>query len=149
MLTMTAPLPSSALPSRTVLRGWQILIVEDDPTSLHLLEEILYQFGAKVHTAANGLEALRMLDYLQPDLLITDLSLPVMSGWELLERLRRDPRWRTLPAVALTAHTLPGLNDRAHTAGFIGYMTKPIQLGSFMSELLAIVAGSSATHPDQ
>jgi len=138
---MTTSPPPAALPPRTLLRGWQILIIENDAASLYLLEEILYHFGATVHTATNGLEALRMLDYLRPHLLISDLSMSVMSGWELIERLRRDQRWLTLPIIALTAHATPGYHDRTCAAGFNGYLTKPILIDKFIAELMQIING--------
>src|SRR5574341_154027 len=105
---------------------WTVLAVDDEPDSLEVVMEVLEFYGATAHTASDGLRALEMLVTVQPDLILTDLSMPNLDGWGLLAAVRRDPKLAGIPIVALTAHAMAGDEERAMAAGFTSYITKPI-----------------------
>jgi PAS domain S-box-containing protein len=110
------------------LSGIRVLAVDDEPDSLRLLTEILERAGAHVTTARSGAAVLEKLESADPDVLIADLGMPLMDGFQLIEQLRRspNPRLRDLPAAALTAYARS--EDRARTlqGGFEMHLAKPI-----------------------
>lgn len=118
---------------------WTVLAVDDEPDSLEVVMEVLEFYGATVHTASDGLRALEMLVTVQPDLILTDLSMPNLDGWGLLAAVRRDPKLAGIPIVALTAHAMAGDEERAMAAGFTSYITKPISPLSLIEEIMARV----------
>lgn len=122
---------------------WQVLVVDDEPDSLEIVSRILSYHGARVETVAEGMAALEALDRLTPTLIIMDLSMPDMDGWEVLYHLRNNPRLRSVPMVALTAHAMKGDRERALDAGFYHYLTKPLNPLSFFDDLLAALANGS------
>jgi len=124
---------------RDILKDWEVLVVEDDPDSMDVATLILQFYGAKVYSAHNGQEALTMLATLRPRFIISDLSMPVMSGWDLIDRLKRDRRLMDIPAIALTAHAMVGDREKAIAAGFYNYLTKPLTAMTFMHDLLALL----------
>ncbi|MDX1995315.1 MAG: response regulator [bacterium] len=124
---------------RTVLSGWDILVVEDEADSLDIAVSVLTYYGASVHTAGNGQEALHKLETLTPRLIISDLSMPVMSGWALIEHLNQDRRLMSIPAIALTAHAMPGDREKAIAAGFHNHLTKPLTATTFIRHLLNLL----------
>lgn len=126
---------------RDILKDWEILVVEDEPDSLNVAELILTFYGAKVHSATNGQQALDLLmaQTLHPRFIICDLSMPIMSGWELADKLKRDRRTLDIPLIALTAHAMSGDRERAIAAGFCNYLTKPLTVQTFITDLLRIL----------
>jgi CheY-like chemotaxis protein len=105
-----------------------VLAVDDEPDSLRLLTEILEAAGARVTTAKSGAAALEKVESARPDVILADLGMPLMDGFELIQRLRQSPdeSVRRLPAAALTAYGRT--EDRARTlqAGFEMHLAKPI-----------------------
>src|SRR5947208_14725892 len=95
---------------RDTLKDWDILVVEDEIDSLEVAERILKFYGAKVHSATNGQQGLDMLitQSLHPRFIICDLSMPVMSGWEFVDQLKRNRATLDIPIIALTAHAMIG-----------------------------------------
>jgi CheY-like chemotaxis protein len=124
---------------RDILKDWIVLVVEDDPGNLDVAVRILRFYGANAHSATNGQEALALLATLHPRFIISDLSMPVMSGWDLIKHLKREQRWVDIPTIALTAHTMAGDREKAIAAGFNKYLTKPLTGKTFMRELLALL----------
>lgn len=108
------------------MAGETILIVDDVPVNLKLAGAILKREGYTIETAEDGQQALDMLETLQPDLILSDIQMPVIDGFELARRVRQDERFRDTPMVALTALALKAGEERAKEAGFDGYLTKPI-----------------------
>ena len=108
------------------LAGLRVLLVEDQPDTLTMFRDALEGFGAHVRTASNGHDALDVAEAWPPDLLVTDLGLPGMDGYELLRALRAKPSLRPFPAVAVSAYA--SLDDRARAlaAGFHTHVAKPI-----------------------
>lgn len=125
--------------SRTILVGWQVLVVEDEPDSLDIVLRVLRHYGATVRAAKNGQEALQTLMDFKPHFIVSDLSMPGMNGWQLIEALKQDSATSEIPVIALTAHALLGDREKAIAAGFHNYLTKPLTVGTFMNNLLALL----------
>jgi two-component system cell cycle response regulator len=122
-----------------MLSGWTVLVVDDEPDSIQVLELLLARYGAQVFTAKNGSEGLTLARQQQPRLIITDLSMPQVSGWEMFETLQHDVAMRQIPVIALTAHAMAGDREKVLRAGFAYYLTKPLRPKSFIGELMAIL----------
>jgi PAS domain S-box-containing protein len=122
------------------LRGVHVLAVDDEPDSLRLLTEILEAAGARVTTAMSGAAALEKMQSSKPDVLLADLGMPSMDGFELIERIRRspEPELREVPAAALTAYGR--VHDRSKTlqAGFEMHLVKPIDPVELASAVQAL-----------
>lgn len=103
-----------------------ILLVEDNPHNRKIFSGMLTHAGFKVIEAADGGQALTLVGKERIDLVLMDLSIPVVDGWEVTRRLKADPRFKALPVIALTAHAMRGDEERAMEAGCNGYLTKPI-----------------------
>jgi CheY-like chemotaxis protein len=119
---------------------WIVLIVDDEPDNLEVVAETLEFHGVTVKTAANGLDALTVLNGFNPNLILLDLSMPKMNGWETRTRLKGDSHTAPIPVIALTAHAMAGDADRAISAGFDGYMIKPINILTLLDDIRAAVA---------
>src|SRR4051812_25057021 len=105
----------------------KILLVEDNEENLDMLEYRLRRKGFEVHTARNGQEAIAQAQAHRPDLILMDLSMPVMDGWEATRRLKAATETRTIPVIALTAHAMVGDREKAIAAGCDDYATKPVE----------------------
>ena len=110
---------------RLDLHGVSVLIVEDHRDSRDLLREVVESFGATVAVAADGREALRVVSWMRPELILCDLRMPVIDGYSFIDRLRHDPAMNSSAVLALT--TLEGESDikRTWEAGFDGHLVKP------------------------
>lgn len=103
----------------------RVLLVDDYPDAREMYSEYLKFSGFDVVEAANGKEALERAVESTPDIILMDLSLPIMDGWEATRRLKADQRTADIPVVALTGHALSGLSEGAQRAGCAGFVTKP------------------------
>ena len=131
--------PSFAdLPS---LSGTHVLAVDDDADAVGLLREILEAVGASVTTTTSGRAALEIVEASRPDVLIADLGMPLMDGFELIRRLRAsdDPAVRNIPAAALTAYARPEDRAKALQSGFEIHLAKPIDPVELISAVKALV----------
>ena len=124
---------------KDLLRSKTILVVDDEPDSLAVAQILLEMYEVNVITAMDGSEGLEKANEHLPSFIISDLSMPVMSGWEMLKNLKEDRRTLDIPVVALTAHAMTGDRDRAIRAGFHNYLTKPLRPETFIEELLRVV----------
>jgi CheY-like chemotaxis protein len=124
---------------RDLLAGWDVLVVDDEPDSLEVASRILRYYGARVHTASNGKEALDQVRSIRPRFIISDISMPEMDGWELLKELKLHRDMLEIPVIALTAHAMVGDRDRAIEAGFHNYLSKPLTAATFMRDLLNLL----------
>ncbi len=106
-------------------QGPLILVVDDYDDAREMYAEYLQFCGFRVAEARNGNEALEQAFTLKPDLILMDLSLPGMDGWEATRQLKADDRTRTIPVVALTGHALAGASEGAKRAGCDSFVTKP------------------------
>ena len=102
-----------------------VLVVDDVDHGREIFAEYLEYRGFRVATAADGLEALDKAFELRPDVILMDLSLPGIDGWEATRRLKQDERTRHIPIIALTAHALASAHDRAREVGCDAVVTKP------------------------
>jgi len=109
----------------------RVLVVEDNEDNLQLVRFLLEHNGYAVISARNGREGLAVAQKELPNLILMDLSLPEMDGWEAARQLKCDPNTAYIPLLALTAHTLPGDRKRAFSIGFDGYISKPIDVARF------------------
>ena len=103
-----------------------ILVVEDDATMQKMALKILRSRGFSCELARNGREAVAMAAALKPGLILMDLSLPEMNGWEATRALKADPALAPIPVVAITAHAMVGDREKYLAAGFDDYVAKPI-----------------------
>lgn len=118
-----------------------VMVVDDFRDGRELVAEILVDAGLRTTEAADGLEALAKAATLLPDLILLDLTLPGVDGWELTRRLKADPATRRIPIIALTAHALQGPLERARAVGCDLVLTKPCapdELVKQVQQLLAI-----------
>ena len=102
-----------------------VLVVDDVAHGREIFAEYLEFRGFRVATAADGLEAMDKAFELLPDIILMDLSLPQLDGWEATRRLKADERTRSIPIIALTAHALAAAHDRAKEVGCDAVVTKP------------------------
>jgi CheY-like chemotaxis protein len=125
--------PGSPIPA-VVHPDLRILIVEDQEDNLavvqNILEVVLRQ--KDVCVARDGHEGIRMAYEHSPDLILMDLSLPKLSGWEVTRSLKSNPRFRKVPILAVTAHAMVGDREKALAAGCDGYFPKPIEVDEFV-----------------
>ncbi len=112
-----------------------ILVAEDNAVNRELLRELLEARGYAVEEACNGQEALHMIAQSRPDLLLLDLSMPVLDGFSTLRQIRDTPALASLPVLAVTAYAMRGDQEKALQAGFDGYLSKPINSSSLDAEL--------------
>ncbi len=113
----------------------RILLVEDNELNRDMLSRRLVRRGYQVEIAVDGREGLSMAGASSPDLILLDLSLPEMDGWEVLRQLRQDPKMKNIPVVALTAHALVTDRNRAMEAGFDDYDIKPVEMPRLLQKL--------------
>lgn len=122
-----------------LLKDWDIVVIDDEPDSLEVARYILDFYGANVHTATNGKEGIEVVETIQPRFVISDLSMPEMDGWEFLSELKTAVNIKDIPVIALTAHAMKGDRERAMSAGFHNYLTKPLTANTFMDQLLVLM----------
>jgi two-component system, cell cycle response regulator DivK len=112
-----------------------ILVADDKASSRELVRTVLEHIGFQVVEASDGAEALEHARRLAPELILLDLQMPELDGFQVIERLRAEARFAATPIVALTASAMHGDREKALAAGFSGYITKPIRLASLRSEI--------------
>jgi len=115
--------------------GNRILVIEDMEENLEVITCLLSAFGHTVLTARDGEEGLEAAARERPDLILCDLRMPKVDGFEVAEQLKRDPELRRIPLVAVTALAMVGDRARVLMAGFDGYITKPIVPEEFPGEV--------------
>jgi CheY-like chemotaxis protein len=108
------------------MAGEPILIVDDNPTNLKLVSFLLVKRGYQVRSAIGAQEALEALKDFHPVLILMDMQMPGMDGFELTRRLKADPATRDITIIALTAYAMKGDEQRVREAGCDGYLAKPI-----------------------
>jgi two-component system cell cycle response regulator DivK len=117
-----------------------ILIAEDNPTNRELLRELLEIRGYGVAEACDGKEALAIVEQAPPDLVLLDIDMPLMDGFAVVRKLRENPRFTSLPVVAVTAYAMQGDREKIMNSGFDGYLSKPINSGLLVHELSRLLA---------
>jgi two-component system, cell cycle response regulator DivK len=117
----------------------RVLLVDDYPDAREMYSEYLQFSGFDVVEAANGMEALQKAADTRPDIILMDLSLPVMDGWEATRRLKADKRTSGIPVVALTGHALAGISEGAKKAGCDAFVTKPCLPEDLVKEIRRVL----------
>ena len=118
----------------------KILLVEDNDINRDMMVRRLQRRGYAMVSAVDGQQGVDMARSERPDLILMDMSLPVLDGWEATRRIKNDPSTRTIPVIGLTAHAMVGDRDQAINAGCDEYATKPVEfekLVELMGRLLA------------
>lgn len=118
----------------------EILIVEDDPKSLVMTGDLLRVKGYATSVATDGKKGVEMARARKPALILMDIQLPVMSGFEAAKLLKADPATRQIPIIALTAYAMAGDKERAFKAGCDGYITKPIEITEFLAKVAEVLS---------
>ena len=113
----------------------KILLVEDNEMNRDMLSRRLSKKGYSVDMAENGQLGVEMAKHSKPDLILMDMSLPVMDGWEATRMLKADPETATIPVIALTAHAMSGDREKALAAGCDDYDTKPVDLSRLLDKI--------------
>ncbi|MGH7325420.1 MAG: response regulator [Candidatus Rokuibacteriota bacterium] len=119
-----------------------VLLVDDFQDNREMYALFLHHAGFRVAEAGNGHEALDQAFALVPDVIVMDLSLPGLDGWEATRRLKRDRRTRHIPVLALTSHALEGFSEGAKAAGCDGFVTKPCLPEQLVAEIHALLDGA-------
>ena len=117
----------------------KILLVEDNELNRDMLSRRLTKRGYEVSIAVDGVEGVAMTRSTLPDLVIMDMSLPVMDGWSATAELKADPVTRPIPVIGLSAHAMAGDRDRAMKSGCDDYDTKPIELDRLLGKIEALL----------
>jgi CheY-like chemotaxis protein len=109
-----------------------ILVIEDDSDNQNLVRILLEQGGYSVLGASDGRNGWELAQKRNPDLILLDLTIPAIDGWQLAAELKANQLTRHIPVVALSAHTLPGDRQRARDAGCDGFIPKPLDVPNFL-----------------
>ena len=123
----------------------RILLVEDNPENRDMLSRRLIRRGFEVEFAEDGEEAVRKAREGAPALILMDLSLPVMDGWEATRRIKADAATAAIPVIALTAHAMSSDRERALSAGCDDYDTKPVDLERLLRKMQALLPAGGVT----
>ena len=120
----------------------KILLVEDNEMNRDMLSRRLQRKGYQVVLAMEGKSGMEMTQTQAPDLVLMDMSLPVLDGWEATRRLKADAATRHIPVIALTAHAMSSDREKALEAGCDDYDTKPVELPRLLAKIEALLSGS-------
>jgi two-component system, cell cycle response regulator DivK len=118
----------------------KILLVEDNEMNRDMLARRLERRGYQVVIAIDGDQGVRLAQAEAPDLILMDMSLPVLDGWEATRRLRALPATQTIPIIALTAHAMAGDREQALQAGCNDYDSKPVEFARLLGKIQALLA---------
>ena len=122
----------------------KLLLVEDNEMNRDMLSRRLARRGYEIVVATDGSQGVAEATRHLPDLIIMDMSLPVLDGWESTRALKEQPATRSIPVLALTAHAMAGERERALEAGCNDYDTKPVDFTRLLGKIETLLSGSSA-----
>jgi two-component system cell cycle response regulator DivK len=117
----------------------RILLVEDNEMNRDMLSRRLVRNGYEVFLATDGQQGLDMAVSERPDLILMDMSLPVMDGWEATRRIKANDATRRIPVIALTAHAMAGDREKALEVGCDDYDTKPVEISRLVGKIAALL----------
>jgi CheY-like chemotaxis protein len=127
----------------------KILLVEDNEMNRDMLSRRLQRKGYEVILALDGGQGVALAEKCTPDLILMDMSLPVLDGWEATRRLKAQPETQAIPIIALTAHAMEGDRDKALEAGCDDYDTKPIELPRLLEKITLLLRNSLLAVPSK
>jgi len=113
----------------------KILVVEDEPDIMRIITHALTAAGYKVIPAYGGEDAIRKVKAQRPDLVLTDLAMPKVSGVEVIQALKKDPETQHIPILAVTAHVWDGIAQSAGQVGVDGFISKPFNMKQLLAEV--------------
>jgi CheY-like chemotaxis protein len=119
----------------------KILYVEDNEDNVYMLVRRLQRQGFEVLVAPDGEQGVAMARSEHPDLIVMDLNMPVLDGWEATRQLKGAPETQAIPIIALSAHAMAGDRERALEAGCDDYDTKPVRIDSLMAKIRTLLPG--------
>ena len=121
-----------------------VLLIEDNEDNRIVYATVLEHFGYRVLEATDGAEGVRLARERQPDVVLMDISIPVIDGWQATSLLKGDPATQGIPVIALTAHALPEDREKSASVGCDGYLAKPCEPSRVLAEVKRVL-GISAT----
>jgi len=119
----------------------KILYVEDNEDNIYVLKKRLARAGHEVLVAMDGAQGVAMANSEKPDLILMDLSLPVMNGWDATKQLKAEDATKHIPVIALSAHAMTGARESALEAGCNDFDTKPVELKRLLEKIAALTPG--------
>lgn len=122
----------------------KVLVVEDNEMNRDMLSRRLVRRGYHVETAVDGIDALNKVNRERPDIILMDMNLPVLDGWEVTRRIKRDSFTADIPVIALTAHAMGTERQRAIDAGCDDFDVKPIDFARLLGKINALVTTKAA-----
>ena len=122
----------------------KLLLVEDNEMNRDMLSRRLQRRGYEVIVAVDGEEGIKAAQSEAPDLILMDMSLPLVDGWEATRRLKAEPETKAIPIIAFTAHAMSGDREKAIEAGCDDYDTKPIEFSRLMGKIQALLGDQAA-----
>lgn len=137
-LPAAAPAPSptrAAEPAKRSLRGLRVLLTDDNAINRQVIKLFLAPQGCDISEATNGKEALDLIARHDFDIVLLDVHMPVMDGKEAIQRLRAEPRWKSLPVIALTADAMSGDREKYIALGMTDYLSKPVDQRELIAKL--------------
>ncbi|MBD2017559.1 response regulator [Microcoleus sp. FACHB-53] len=117
----------------------KILLVEDNEMNRDMLSRRLQRKGHEVLIALDGIQGIELAQAQQPDLILMDMSLPVMDGWQATQQLKAAPETRGIPIIALTAHAMAGDREKCLEVGCDDYDTKPVEFSRLLAKIQALL----------
>ena len=123
----------------------KILYIEDNDDNIYMLERRLQRSGFTVLIARDGAQGVAMAGAEQPDLILMDLGLPVLDGWEATRQIKAAPQTQHIPVIALTANAMSGDREKAMAAGCDDFDTKPVELTRLLEKIRMLVPGVPAS----
>ncbi|MBZ4395547.1 response regulator [Myxococcus sp. AS-1-15] len=147
--TQTSEEPvADATPAVSPVNRKRILVVDDFDDAREMYAEYLEFVGFEVDTARDGVEAVEKAQTSEPDIILMDLSLPVMDGWEATRRIKQDTRTRDIPVMALTGHVLAGNAEHAREAGADEFVAKPCLPSDLENKIRNMLKPSKTRKPN-
>lgn len=122
----------------------RILLVEDNENNRDMLSRRLERKGFEVLMAVDGAQGVEMAGASSPDIILMDMSLPVMDGWTATRHIKENPKVQSIPVIALTAHAMSGDREKAMEAGCDDYDTKPIELPRLLEKIETLLSRKNA-----
>ena len=127
--------------------GQTVLLVEDNEDNRIIYSTVLRHLGFTVVEALDGVQAIALARSERPDIILMDISIPEMDGWEATRILRQDPATKDTPIIALTAHALADDREKATAVGFTSYLAKPVEPRAVVAEVRRWIGGGAGAPP--
>ncbi len=131
------------------IKNWVILVIDDTPDNLVVMQVVLKYHGAQVYTAESAEAGFEILKSVHPTVILMDIRMPKVNGIEMFKILKENPATSAIPVIAITAYAMDNDRDKFIEMGFDGYMPKPFDMFSFVSEVQQIVLKTRGTQSQQ